>query len=197
MMKLLRKPVSDSILLLVASIALAIAQPAFAAENEVGEETPAQELPEGSIEVASNRVTIEVNGIVCSFCAYGLEKALGKMDGIDDAHYGNGVLVEIESQRVTFAFKKGAAIDFADVYERIKDAGYDPVRFHFRVAGIASQSEGQWRIAATHPAQEFSLVSAAEIQDGAAVNALVQLEASSAKDASAENLPKVAIYANY
>ena len=108
-------------------------------------------------EIQANHLVIDVNGVVCSFCAYGLEKALGKLSSIDASMYGNGVLVDIESQRVSLALLGERAIDFADIFERIKDAGYDPVRFYFNLVGTAAQADGKWVVTGTNPEQRFTI----------------------------------------
>ena len=88
---------------------------------------------------ARDRLIIQVNGIVCSFCAHGLEKGLSKLSDLDESEYGNGVLVDIESQFVTLAFQPDSEFPFAEVHKRIKKAGYDPVRFDFRISGALVQ----------------------------------------------------------
>lgn len=71
-----------------------------------------------------------MNGIVCSFCAQGVEKALGKLDGLDKSKYGNGIHVDIYHQRVIIAFLEGAEVPQEEIRNRIRGAGYDPVAIH-------------------------------------------------------------------
>lgn len=146
---------------------------------EIGSSNEAAHAPVR--EIQANHLVIDVNGIVCSFCAYGLEKALGKLSAIDASLYGNGVLVEIESQRVSLALLAERAIDFADIFERIKDAGYDPVRFYFNLAGTAAQAGGKWVVTGTNPGQRFTISnSSASVQQGKFMST-VYVDASVAK----------------
>ena len=58
---------------------------------------------DGPVVVEENQAVVQVNGVVCSFCAYGAEKALSKLDCLDKAEFGNGVLIDIETHRITLA----------------------------------------------------------------------------------------------
>ena len=169
---------------LLSAAAQSLAQPAIEHPPHESDVPVALDLP---FPVEAQRLGIQVNGIVCSFCAYGLEKALSKLDIVDPSFFENGVLVEIESQRVTVALKPAQTIDFADVYERIKDAGYDPVRFHFRITGELSRTEVGWEVAGQDPAQRFSLAADLARGETSTFQAIVQLRADVAKDAKPEN----------
>jgi len=81
--------------------------------------------------IAPDRVRIDVNGLVCSFCAHGIERSLSKLEALDTTQFGgDGVLVEIDDHRVTLAVKPGARLPLEEVRRRIEKAGYEPVRFH-------------------------------------------------------------------
>jgi len=57
----------------------------------------------GPVLLEENQTVVQVNGIVCSFCAYGVQKSLSKLDCLDEAEFGDGVLIDIETHRVTLA----------------------------------------------------------------------------------------------
>lgn len=63
-----------------------------------------------------------VNGLVCSFCAVGIEKAFGKVDAVEH------VKVDLDAKLVTIHIKDGRTLDDADIQQVIKDAGYDAVK---------------------------------------------------------------------
>jgi len=90
---------------------------------------------ERNIVLEANQVKIQVNGIVCSFCSFGVEKNLSKLDFLNASKLKHGVLVDVENQRITLAIKKGKKIDLMEVYDSIKKGGYEPVTFYLRVAG--------------------------------------------------------------
>lgn len=74
-----------------------------------------------SIPASAQTIAVEVNGLVCAFCAQGIEKTLRKFDAIDD------VFVSLEHRTVAFALKDGAALDDAIVSTAIRNAGYTVV----------------------------------------------------------------------
>jgi hypothetical protein len=86
------------------------------------------------IPVEPNQAVVQVNGIVCSFCAYGTEKNLSKLNFLDKSQFGDdGVLIDIQSHRVTLALQPDQEFDFGQVYSAIKKGGYDPVSFYVNV----------------------------------------------------------------
>ena len=70
---------------------------------------------------SSQAATIEmtVNGLVCGFCAQGIEKTLRKNAATEE------VLVSLEHRLVAIATKPGADIPDDTLRKALKDAGYD------------------------------------------------------------------------
>lgn len=70
---------------------------------------------------SSQAATIEmsVNGLVCGFCAQGIEKTLRKNPATAD------VLVSLENRLVAIATKEGSDISDAELKEALTNAGYD------------------------------------------------------------------------
>ena len=130
---------------------------------------------------APSDLVVQVNGIVCSFCAHGLEKALSKLDGLDRSRHGNGILVDIEAQLVTLAFVSGADFQFAEVHRRIVKAGYDPVRFDFQLVGRLGKGEGGWSVQDATSQARYELdaedVIRLALVDGAQVDRAVSIDA--------------------
>lgn len=83
--------------------------------------------PLTDIKVNSGEVLLEVHGIVCSFCSKGVQKKVSKLSFVDTSKYTDGVLVEIDKQRVTVAIKPDAQADVTALYEAVKSGGYEPV----------------------------------------------------------------------
>jgi len=69
--------------------------------------------------LASMKVT--VNGMVCSFCAQGIEKSLLKLDGTQ------AVLVDLKNKVVVVQAKEGKTLNEKEVRQEIIDSGYDVV----------------------------------------------------------------------
>ena len=77
-------------------------------------------------------ITFKVNGLVCSFCAHGLNKGIGKMDYTDE----NNVFVDIKKQTVKVVILKEP--DIEKTIKLITDSGYE-------VYLITHENEIVWR----------------------------------------------------
>lgn len=73
-----------------------------------------------AIAASSAAATIEmtVNGLVCAFCAQGIEKKLKKFPATAE------VLVSLEHRLVAVSLKDGQDIPDADLRKALTDAGY-------------------------------------------------------------------------
>jgi len=65
-------------------------------------------------------VNIAVKGMTCPFCAYGLEKNLGKASEVDR------VAASLKQQNVHIVLKPGTQPDVARYKQLIHDAGFTP-----------------------------------------------------------------------
>ena len=63
-------------------------------------------------------IEMNVNGLVCAFCAQGIEKKLRKLPATAD------VVVSLEQRLVAVALKDGQDIPDADLRKALTDAGY-------------------------------------------------------------------------
>ncbi len=70
--------------------------------------------------LASMKVT--VNGMVCSFCAQGIEKSISKMDE------AKAVFVDLKNKVVVIEPKEGKTLNEKLISQEIKDPGYDVVK---------------------------------------------------------------------
>lgn len=61
---------------------------------------------------------LRVDGLACPFCAYGVEKKLGAIEGVQR------IEVDIASGTVTVTMKEGANLDEAVARKAVKDAGF-------------------------------------------------------------------------
>ena len=64
-------------------------------------------------------IEMKVHGMVCGFCAQGIEKILRENPATE------GVEVNLDEKRVVVTTKSGADIPDAQLTKAIKDAGYD------------------------------------------------------------------------
>mgnify|MGYP000164357982 FL=1 len=71
---------------------------------------------------AAESIKATVNGMVCSFCAQGIEKSLMNMPQT------KAVFVDLKKKIVAVEAKDGQTLDGKKIAAEIKDAGYDVVK---------------------------------------------------------------------
>ena len=69
--------------------------------------------------VQANTIEMKVNGLVCAFCARGIEKTFHKNPAVAD------VVVSLEERLVAVQTKDGADISDQELRATLTDAGYD------------------------------------------------------------------------
>ena len=111
--------------------------------------------------VQRHQAVVQVKGIVCSFCAYGTEKNLAKLPFLDSTKYGNGVLMDIHTNRITLAVQPDQQIDVAGVYNAILKGGYDPVTIYLGLHGEVTKDGDRYLIACPENDQVFEVAGAA------------------------------------
>ena len=86
----------------------------------------------GQTYTVGDTLIFEVKGLVCSFCAHGLNKGIGKMDYTDE----KSVFVDINNQTVKIVILKEP--DIEKTIKLITDSGYE-------VYLITHENEIVWR----------------------------------------------------
>jgi copper chaperone CopZ len=71
---------------------------------------------------AAASVKVTVNGMVCAFCAQGIEKRIARMSAT------KAVLVDLKKKTVAVEAKDGQVLDQKAIAFEIADAGYDVVK---------------------------------------------------------------------
>lgn len=77
------------------------------------------------IEINENEAVMEVLGMVCSMCAFGIGEGFSKTDFIDKSKFSDGVSVDIDAQYVQLGLLESANINPEKIVQIIQDAGYD------------------------------------------------------------------------
>ena len=73
----------------------------------------------GVAQAAIQTIKVEVNGMVCAFCAQGIEKKMRSLTQTQD------VYVDLRNKVVAVQLKDGQKLSHETVKDLIKDAGYD------------------------------------------------------------------------
>ena len=67
-------------------------------------------------------ITVQVKGMVCAFCAQGIEKKFKALPEI------NKVMVSLESKKVELDTKEGKDVNDADINRIVTESGYEVVK---------------------------------------------------------------------
>ena len=67
----------------------------------------------------TDKLYVDVNGLVCDFCAQALEKVFAKKEQVESIH------VDLDSKVVAITFRPGRQLDDDTISAMIADAGYD------------------------------------------------------------------------
>ena len=73
----------------------------------------------GAAQAAVQTIRAEVNGMVCAFCAQGIEKKMRSLSQTKD------VYVNLKQKVVAVELKEGQTLSHDTVKDLIKDAGYE------------------------------------------------------------------------
>ncbi len=70
-------------------------------------------------------IKVEVKGLSCPFCAYGLEKKLKKIDGVEDVH------IDVTEGETTMRVSKEEKPSEEKLKKTVKNAGFTPGKITF------------------------------------------------------------------
>lgn len=71
---------------------------------------------------AADTLKVTVNGMVCAFCAQGIEKRIAKMGATKE------LLVDLKNKTIAVEAKDGQTLDGKAITAEIVDAGYEVVK---------------------------------------------------------------------
>ena len=82
-------------------------------------------IQDNEIEINDNEAVVEVLGMVCSMCAFGIGEGFSKTDFIDKSKFIDGVSVDIDAQYVQLGLLESSNFNAEKIVQVIEDAGYD------------------------------------------------------------------------
>ena len=83
------------------------------------------ELNGKKVNISRDEVVLEVSGLVCSFCAIGLQGGLSSLQHIDKKKYNDGVFVDVKYQYAVIAEAADKDIDIEKAIAMIVKSGYE------------------------------------------------------------------------
>ena len=87
------------------------------------------------VEVGQEDLVLQVKGLVCSFCAHGLQKGLSKLKFVDKTKYTKGVYADITHQFVKVGLKKNKEPNIDKALDVITEAGYEVLKSYVNPTG--------------------------------------------------------------
>jgi len=102
----------------VAALGVAFGVPGAIQGQQRSQEPTAQEVLAPSDVLAGASVRLKVNGMVCPFCAYGLEKRLGEIASVD------AVLIRISDGLVQIRTKQDQELTDEVLEDAVKKSGF-------------------------------------------------------------------------
>lgn len=99
--------------------------------------------------------TVQVEGLGCPFCAYGLEKKFKELKGLKKP------VIDMETGKFTFLFPAKEALSISRVEKQVEAAGYTAVRVQIERANGNTEDSEQATTAATTAATQSATLQVA------------------------------------
>jgi mercuric ion binding protein len=86
------------------------------------------------------RVEVAVDGMACPFCAYGIEKRLKRVDGVDS------VVIHLNAGLAKVTAAEASGLDLREIRKAIEKAGFTPGRLEAEAFGtvVSTEEESGW-----------------------------------------------------
>ena len=109
-------------------------------------------------------INLEIQGLVCSFCAYAAEKKIGKLDFVDKTKFGgDGVEVTPEQGMARVAIRQGKAILIPKLFKAVETAGYRLVKVYLHQEGGVRRVKNEYFFTSGFTGQKYLLGNAKEV----------------------------------
>ena len=82
-------------------------------------------IQDSEIVINDNEAVVEVLGMVCSMCAFGIGEGFSQTNFIDKSKFTDGVSVDIDAQYVQIGLLDSENVKPEKIVQVIEDAGYD------------------------------------------------------------------------
>ena len=93
-----------------------------------------------SSEAQIQKVDQEVYGMDCAPCAYGLERGLNKMDGLQN------VRVSLNDGKAYLELSKNNSLSLSQIQEEVKKNGFSAKKAQITISGTMKKENGLWVI---------------------------------------------------
>ena len=90
---------------------------------------------QSSEQSAPHQVIVRVDGASCPFCAFGLEKRIGRIEGVQN------VKMELKAGKAIVTLKEGATVSEDALRQAVKEAGFTAREITFLFESNSGQSQ--------------------------------------------------------
>ena len=104
---------------------------------------------------------VEVNGVVCSICAKGLQKNLAKLDfQLPVLSKKSRVKIDIRSGRLVMYRDPKKPIDFDGILTAVKKGGFELDKLYMHLTGSLESVNGKWLLSEKEGPNKFGIANA-------------------------------------
>ena len=83
---------------------------------------------DSSLNVEKDEIVLEVNGMVCGMCAFGIQEGLSELSFLNNKKFEeDGIEVDLDTQMIYIPIDLSKTIDQLEAVQIVKDVGYDTV----------------------------------------------------------------------
>jgi hypothetical protein len=91
---------------------------------------------DSNLEVKKDELVIEVSGMVCAMCAFGIQEGLSELSFLNEKAYkDDGINIDLDKQMIYIPIDLSKKIDEWEAIQIINDAGYDTVTIYTNFDG--------------------------------------------------------------
>ncbi|MBT3944580.1 MAG: heavy-metal-associated domain-containing protein [Candidatus Marinimicrobia bacterium] len=88
------------------------------------------------LNVEKDEMVLEVKGMVCSMCAFGIQEGLSELSFLNNKKFkADGIEVDLDTQMIYIPIDLSKTIDELEAIKIVKDAGYDTVSIYTNFDG--------------------------------------------------------------
>jgi len=109
-------------------------------------------LPLIPLAAGATQITVQVDGLACPFCVYGIEKKLMNVSGVND------VEIDLDSGLAVLTGMEGKIPLQSDIRKAVERAGFAPGAITISVAGTISLEGQISRLNTSDPQRDFLLL---------------------------------------
>ena len=91
---------------------------------------------DSNLEVKKDELVIEVSGMVCAMCAFGIQEGLSELSFLNEKAYkDDGINIDLDTQLIYIPIDLSKKIDEWEAIQIINDAGYDTIAIYTNFDG--------------------------------------------------------------